>query len=121
MKVEIFHSIMGEGMDRFFELVTKTKKSSEPSWMSSYIRNLIKKRRKIFRRQGRTEKWKQLKRKTESLIKERRDCFNAHTREKFLASKSSKDFHRGIKAFLSTEQGVPWDPRDMFESCNVFQ
>ena len=113
--VEAFHTIMNGAMEKSFQLVHKKKKSSEPSWMTSHIRRLVKKRRKLFRRVGRNPTWKKLKALTNRLIKERRENFNAQTREKFLAQTTSKTFHKCVKTFLASEQGVPWTPNSMYQ------
>ena len=51
-------------MKQSYELKTTVMKSSEPSWMTNGIRRLIKRRRALFRKHGRNEDWKKLKKKT---------------------------------------------------------
>ena len=55
---------------------------------------------------------------TDGMIKERRQNFNAHTREKFLGSTDSRSFHKGVKAFLSADEAAKWDPRSLFPGKN---
>ena len=71
-KVSALHSLFDQGMKQSFKWITKSKKTSEPPWMSQKIRAVIAKRRKIFRKEGRSELWRALKKKSSGLIKERR-------------------------------------------------
>ena len=49
-KVRALHKILNSAMNKSFEIITKSKKTSEPSWMLA----LIKKRRILFKRVGRS-------------------------------------------------------------------
>ena len=49
-KVDILHDIFNEGMAESYEWKSRKKKSSEPAWMTDGIRDMIKKRRKLFKR-----------------------------------------------------------------------
>ena len=87
-------------------LLSRKKKTSEPAWMSVRIRKLIRRRRAIFRKFGRNDSWAALKEKTNELIRTRRDNFNKGVREKFLNKIDSKNFHKGIKTFMSSTEVV---------------
>ena len=82
--------------------------------MSEKIRKLIKKRRSVFRKEGRSLSWKRIKAVTNKMIEERRTRFNVHTRDKFLSRTDSKSFHKGVKTFLNAEEASKWDVRALF-------
>ena len=71
-KVEKLHHVINIGMEECYERKTSIKKSSEPPWITSAIRRMIKRRRAVFRKWGRNQVWKQLKKKTRKIIRERR-------------------------------------------------
>ena len=52
-QVALLHSTFEEGMDGFFEWKMRNKKSSEPSWMADWIRDIISTRRKVYRKKWR--------------------------------------------------------------------
>ena len=58
--------------------------------------------------------WKNLKEKTNRLIKDRRGEFNKNIHSKFIEAMDLKRFHRGVKAFLSAEEVQKWDVRSIF-------
>ena len=113
-KVELIHRAFQEGMGISFEWVTKKKKTSEPPWMTDHIRKWIARRRGVFRKEGRSERWKCLKKSTNNMIRERRRNFNLNIRDKFLNNADSKSFHKGVKCFLSSEEAAQWDARSLF-------
>ena len=71
-QVDRLHELFEEGMVQSFEWKTRSKKSSEPCWMTDTIREIIEDRRKMFKTDGfRATRWKILKRKTSTIIKAR--------------------------------------------------
>ena len=48
-KVDLLHALFEEGVDVAFKWTTRSKKTSEPSWVTDWIRNLIQIRRAIFK------------------------------------------------------------------------
>ena len=62
-------------MERFFPLIMVRKKSSDCPWINGKIRRLIKKWKGIYRSEGRSEKWRKLKKLTEELLKKRQGVY----------------------------------------------
>ena len=87
--VAALHSIFNEGMKRCYEVKKSSKKSSEPAWMTGGIRRLIRRRRAIFKKWGRNNVWKALKRKTRKLIRERKKTHDREKKEKILSNNSN--------------------------------
>ena len=75
-KVELLHALFEEGMDLAFGWSYRKKKSSEPPWMTDWIRSLIRIRRAIFRIEGRSDAWKEKKQETTRIIKQRKNTYD---------------------------------------------
>ena len=98
------HETFGEGMVEAFELITRRKKTSEPVQMADWIREMIRKRRAIFRKEGRSDNWKAMKEKTRNIIEKYRETYNSEMREKFLSAKDPRVFYSYVQALLSENE-----------------
>ena len=107
-------------MANSYELVTTTRKSTQPQWINSYVLNLIDQRRAIFRREGRSDAWKRLKKKTRSIVKRRKAYYNKKKREK-MVSTDSRSFHKCVKSFVTDEKSKQWSPEQMFPDLDRTQ
>ena len=63
---------LDKAMDSFFPLITSRLRSDQDPWVNVALEKMIEQRKKIFRLQGRSKSWKKVKRRTESIIKERK-------------------------------------------------
>ena len=70
-KATALQTILDKAHEACFPLITTTRRESDPPWINEAIRKLAKKRRKVYDREGRFEKWKQMKRKGVRMIKKR--------------------------------------------------
>ena len=95
-KVEIFQDKMTALMASAFPVITNTRKSSEPPWMSMKIRNEIRIRRAVFRKFGRNEHWHKLKDRTDKMIKDRRSVFEKNLKEKLLTNPEPGNFYKCV-------------------------
>ena len=120
LKVARLHQIIQNGIEKAYKLVKRTKKSSEPQWMSPYIRRRIKRRRAVFRRAGRCETWKKLKSKTQRIIDKRGTHFNKIKKDKLLGE-NKQNFHACVKAFVNDDKTATWDVKTLFESKTAEQ
>ena len=111
--VNKLHEIFEKATSESYKTITTTRKSNQPQWINQRVLELIAQRRAIFRREGRSEAWKRMKKKTRSIIKRRKAFFNKQKREKMLAS-DSKAFHKNVKSFVTDEKAKHWSPLDMF-------
>ena len=118
--VERLHAVFAAAMDKSFQTITTTGKTTQPQWINQNIINLIAQRRAIFRREGRSDAWKRMKKKTRSIIKKRKAFFNKKKREKMVAA-DSRSFHRSVKLIVSDEKKKPWTPMQMFPTLSPTQ
>ena len=111
--VEQLHALFDEGMNVAYEKKTRKKKTSEPAWMQDWIRDLITKRRELFRKEKRSPRWHSFKEKITSIIKTNRDKFNAELKEKFLNFKDPRHFYAHVQSILSENEPARWNVRSL--------
>ena len=110
-KVAALHQVIEEGMRSCFEKKVSCKKTSEPSWISTDIRTLIRRRRAVFKREGRSRNWWRLKKKSAVAIKNRRDRYNKEKKEKIMGA-DRNNFFKCVNSFLNEAEA--WDIRSMY-------
>ena len=76
LMVDNLHQIFNSASNSSYKTVTTTRKSNQPPWIDDYVLALIKQRRKVFRRERRSDEWKKIKKKTRAVIKKRKAFFN---------------------------------------------
>ena len=116
--VSALHDVFSKATEESYQLNTTTRKSTQPQWINQNVLELIQQRRAVFRREGRSEVWKKLKKKTRSIIKRRKAFFNKKKREKMLAS-DSKSFHKCVKSTINDEKTKHWSLMSMFPSLEM--
>ena len=68
-KANLYQEQVTGAMEWLFPLITVRRKSSDCPWVNNRIRKLIRRRKGVYRREGRSGKWRRLKRITDELIK----------------------------------------------------
>ena len=58
-------------MEACFPLITMKRKASDPPWINRAFRKKLERRMGIYKREGRSGKWKWLKRVTGQMIEQR--------------------------------------------------
>ena len=112
--VEVLHTVFDKGMTSSYELKESQKKTTEPPWMTSGIRRLIRRRRAIFRKFGRNEVWKKMKRKTRRIIRDRRRSYNEEKKSRIMTGQANK-FHDCVRAFVNNDKKKDWNPRSLYK------
>ena len=97
-----------------FKFKTVSRRSSNPPWLNARIKRMIKKRRKVYDREGRSNKWKNMKAASDALCRKRCKLFVDRQKEVLTAADASRAFFRNVKAFDSKEKPRVFDVRDLF-------
>ena len=75
-KEEALSSLCQAALDKFMPFQSYRVKDTEKPWVSNGIRELFKKKKKLFRKQGfKSEEWKRLKRAVGSCLAAERSSF----------------------------------------------
>ena len=115
-QVESFLGTLNSAMDACFTTKTTTRSESDPPWINSQVRSLVKKRRRIYHREGRSHQWKALMKKTRALVRRRAQNYWAHQKMTLLKPDANRAFYKNVKAYKSKEKPPNFDVRSLFES-----
>ena len=118
--VDFLHGEFERAMSIAYKTIKTKRKSNQPQWINDYVLALIRRRRAVFRREGRSEEWKKLKKRTRSVIKHRKAQYNKQKREKMISA-DSKSFHKCVRAIISDEKTKTWSPRCMYPELSAQQ
>ena len=110
-QLSTFLAVLEEKMDLFFPYKTTIKRERDPPWINPYVRQLIKRRRRVYHREGRSRKWKALMKKVRKLVKKRAGKYWEHQKRGLLSNDASRVFFKNVKAYSSKERPPQFDVR----------
>ena len=82
-KTNLYQSQLQEAIDRCFPIKTTRCKSTDLPWINGLVRHKIMKRKRLYMIEGRSDRWKAMKKAIEELIKKRRDTYRTVQLENF--------------------------------------
>ena len=91
-------------MDLCFPLKTTWPREGDPLWINKAVKKLFRKRRKVFHWEGRSDRWRYLKKRTADLIRERAEKYWNHQKQTLLQKDASRAFFKNAKAYQSREK-----------------
>ena len=115
-QLEVFLATLSRKMDNFFPEKTTTKREKDPPWINAHVRALIRKRRRVYHREGRTIRWKALMKKVRNLVRKRASRYWEHQKSNLLAPDAGRTFFKNVKAYNSKERPPQFDVRSLFEN-----
>ena len=105
---------MNEGMNSFFPYKTTVRREKDPPWINPHVRALIRKRRRVYHREGRSVKWKELLKKVRKLVRKRAANYWAHQKSNLLSRDAGRTFFKNVKSYNSKERPPQFDVRSLF-------
>ena len=119
-KTEAFQATLNEAMDRFFPWKTTRRKSNDLPWLNRKTIKRIEARKRFYWSEGgkRTEAWKEEKKKTDGLIRERKKGYIETQKSHILAKDANRNFFRHVKTFSRLEKPKLFDVRDLYDNKN---
>ena len=114
LKAEFYQREVTAALERFFPLIRVRRKTSDCPWINGRIRRLIKKRKGIYRREGRSAKWRRFKKFIDEIITKRQEYYLQSQRKVLLCDDARRNFFRNIKAFKTKDRPAPFDVRSLF-------
>ena len=113
--VETLHEEFEKGINASYKTITRNKKSSEPAWMSDWLRDEIEDRRKVFKTdQKRSNRWKALKDKISRSVRKRKKKHNEFILDKFNNESNPGKFFHHLQCLLSNNNKEMWSPMSMY-------
>ena len=116
-KARRLQAILDDAMNRFFPTKTIRRKEDDLPWLNDTAVKKIKKKKAVFKDEGRSERWKAIARDSENYLERRRLKFVAKERKKFIGSAATKNFHKNVKSFNSAEKPKEFDVRSLKPGC----
>ena len=109
--VEKFEKTLAEITDRHFPIKSFRRRSNEKPWITNGIRKKSRKKKRIFRRRGRTESWRELTRVIDNEMQESREAFVDQAIEK---GGNGKHFYSVVRKLSGPGATSTWSVRDLF-------
>ena len=106
-------AIMG-GVAMHFPLKTTRRKDTDPPWLNDTVRRKIRRRKAIYRREGRSVAWKCLKKATLQLLQRRMRVYQDSQRLVLLADDGDRSFFKNVKAYMTKEKPRPFSVSTLF-------
>ena len=113
--VEKLHQAFDIGLAASYTKITRKKKSSEPAWMTDWIRKDIASRRRIFKTdEGRSPRWRAFKEKITRQVKKRKKKNNDYILSKFDGETNPGKFFHHLQCLLGHNEAKRWSPMQLY-------
>ena len=112
-KAQAYQDLVTAGLESCFPTIATRRKSTDLPWINNRIRRLIRQRRAIFRQEGRSRAWRNKKKKTDELIRSRRDTYFAVQKKIILADDGSRVFFKNVKRYKSADKPTVFDVKTL--------
>ena len=113
-KLGVFLEELHGKMEELFPYKTTVRRESDPPWINPHVRALIRKRRRVYHREGRSDRWKALMRKVRKLVRKRAAGYWAHQKRNLLSPDASRTFFKNVKSYNCKERPPQFDVRSLF-------
>ena len=117
-KARRFQYILDEGMDYFFPLKTVRRKSNDLPWFNEVARKKVRKKKAVYKAEGRSARWKAVKADLDRYLSRRKQKYLGKQRGRISDPKRCKMFFKNVKAFDSPEKPETFDIRSLKPGCS---
>ena len=108
-----YQNVIDDLMDKNFPIKTITRKEDNLPWLNSRAKKIIRKKKAIYKAEGKSVRWEEQLAKTEKYLEERRQVFLKNQRDKFSGLDAARNFFKNVKAFKSADKPKEFDIRDL--------
>ena len=113
MKVATLTKTLNAMMDQFFPKKTYKVRSTDNPWISYAIRKKIRARKKIFRKEGRSKKWKRLKQRTDQAIKTKKEAYYKRFKDKATTMNDPALYYKAIRGLKDRNKPQEFNVMDL--------
>lgn len=114
-QLDHFMTKITAAMDLCFPTKTTRRRENDPPWINGQVRALAKKRRKIYHREGRSARWKEIRRKGIELIQKRARAYWDHQKRTLLKPDAARAFFKNVKSYNCKERPPSFHVRSLFD------
>ena len=101
-----------------FPWKTHTKKSMDPPWITEDVKKLVRRRKRCYKKNKRTHKWRDLKRRSDELITKNKRDFLKKATERLIANESNQVPYKALKEIAVPERPKAWTINDVSPDLN---
>lgn len=112
-KAEHYAEVFNAAVDRFFPMITTRRRSTDLPWINSSVRKKIRRRKAIYRDEGKSPRWRRLKKVITELIERRMENFHLHQKQYFFGEDAKRHFFRNVKSLSSPDRPKQFDVRTL--------
>ena len=112
-KATSFQMILDDLMHKHFPWKTVRRKETDLPWFGLTARKMARKKKAVYRLEGRSDKWWHLREKLDAHLAVRQETFLAKQRDKFIGPEAQKHFYKNIKAFKNMDKPENFDVRTL--------
>ena len=98
----------------YFPLIKVKRKLTDPPWFNWKIRKRMAQKKGIHRQEGRSPKWRKVRKLLEDLVEQRRKNYCRSQKDAFMASDGDRNFFKYVRNYKSAEKQKP------FNVCTLF-
>ena len=103
-------------MNVCFPYKTTVRRERDPPWINRYVLAIIRKRRKVYHREGRSTKWKELMKPVRRLVRKRARKYWDHQKRTLLKPDAMRAFFKNAKAYSSREKPSGFNVTSLFDN-----
>ena len=119
-----FVRMIDQKMDELYPLKKVTIKSTDAPWMTKEIKCRIRSRKRTYKKEDKSDRWRLKKKETARLVKEaKKNYYNRIVKQ----AKESNDaglYYKAVARLKSREAPTPFSPNDLFpnlcETCLLY-
>ena len=108
-----FHNRLESFLSQCYVWRKVRRKSSDKPWISDGVRAQIKRRKGVFRAQGRSELWKRLDKSIKKTINYRKAQYNSSQKTRLETIRKSGQWYNIAKFLISEETPLRWNVTDL--------
>ena len=112
-KARKFQLALDWAMDEFFPLKTIRRKDGDLPWINDVAVKKIKKKKAVFKDEGRSRRFKAIEKELERYIDKQREKFLVRERKKMTGKNASKNFFKNVRSYNSAEKPKAFDVRTL--------
>ena len=112
-KSRAYQNIIDSLMDHHFPMKKIRRKSTDLPWLNDTALAKIRRKKAVFRDEGRSERWIALRDDLDEYLAKRRDVYLEKERKKMTSKDAGRTFHKNVHAYKTADRPQPFDIRDL--------
>ena len=112
-KAAAYQRAIDWAMDNFFPMRTTRRKSTDLPWINRAIKKKIARRRRIYKKEGKSMAWRLLKARIDEMLRERKENYMNKKKQQLTEKDANRSFFRLVKAFSTPEKPQSFDVRSL--------